>query len=234
MPSPTTVLNVISTAMRHLGALASGEVPNADEAADGLAAFNDVLETWSLQSLAVYGSDVDTFTTVGGQAIYTMGPTGNWVTQRPVQNISSAYCTINGVDFPIGIWTAVEYDAIPVKAVGSNIIERLAYINDFPNGIVKLYPTPTSAISVSVNSARVLTNATDVGQVLSLPPGYIRALNYAVAVELSSQYGGVVDVSAHARSALAHIKTANRVRPVMSFDPAITGSDGFAYWQRGY
>lgn len=233
MPSPTTVYDIVTKAMIHIGALASGEVPNADEASDGLDAFNDVLETWSLQSLAVYGGDVETFATVAGQSSYTIGATGNWVTARPVHEIAQAYCTVNGVDFPIGIWTQDEYNAVPVKQTASNIIERLAYINDFPLGIVKLFPTPTAVVSVKLDIARVLTNAAALSDVLTLPPGYARALAYAVAVELTPMYGGGVDVSAQAKSTLAHIKRANRVPPIASFDSTLCG-DRTALWQRGY
>ena len=222
MPSPTTVIAVITKAMLHIGAIASGETPNANEASDGLDAFNDVLETWSLQNLAVYAGDVETFATVGGQASYTLGPTGNWVTTRPVQNIMGAYSTLSGVDFPITIWTAAQYNEIPVKASQSNIIERLAYINEFPNGIVKLYPTPSSAGSIKLDTARLLTAAATTADVIALPPGYMRALAYAVAVELTPQYGGAIDVSPQAMKTLAYIKRANRVSPVTRFDAALT------------
>ena len=232
MPSPTTVIAVITKAMLHIGAIASGETPNANEAADGLDAFNDVLETWSLQSLAVYSSDVDTFAMVGGQASYTLGPTGNWVTARPVQSVNGAYATLTGVDYPIDIWTLAEYNAVPVKASQSSIIERLAYINDYPLGIVKLYPTPYAAGTIKLDIARVLTAAATIDDAITLPPGYMRALAYAVAVDLTPQYGGGIDVSPQAIKTLAYIKRANRVSPRASFDMALTGSIHVA--ARGY
>lgn len=232
MPSPTTVLAVITKGMIHIGAKASGEVLTANEASDGLDAFNDVLETWSLQNLAVYGGDVVAFNTVANQASYTIGTGGNWVTSRPVHEIIDAYCTYQGVDFPIGIWTQTEYDAVSVKATASQIIDRLAYINGFPLGIVKLYPTPSAVVSIKLNIATVLTNATAVGQTLTLPPGYVRALQYAVGLELSSQYGATIDVSAEARSTMAYIKRANRVPAIASFDPALINQ--WPQWQRGY
>lgn len=223
MPSPTTVLAVINKAMVHIGAIASGETMTAQEAQDGLDAFNDVLETWSLQNLAVYGGDVETFATVGGQASYTIGATGNWVTARPVHEINGAYHTVSGVDFPITIWSQAQYNEIAVKSTQSSLIDRLAYINDFPNGIVKLYPTPSAAGSIKLDIARVLTAATAITDAITLPPGYMRALAYAVAVELTPQYGGGIDVSPQATKTLALIKRANRVSPVASFDIALSG-----------
>lgn len=232
MPSPTTVIAVITKAMLHIGAISSGEVPTSDEAQDGLDAFNDVLETWSLQNLAVYGGDVASFALVAGQASYTLGPTGNWVTQRQVNEIMGAYVTLTGVDYPVGIWTAEQYNAVPVKSSQSSIIERLAYINDFPNGIIKLYPTPAAAGTIKLDTARLLTAAATINDAISLPPGYMRALAYAVAVELTPQYGGGIDVSPQAVKTLAYIKRANRVSPIASFDPALTGSIPVA--ARGY
>lgn len=223
MPSPSTVIAVITKAMVHIGAVASGETMTGQEAQDGLDAFNDVLETWSLQNLAVYGGDVETFATVGGQASYTIGAAGNWVTARPVHDIAGAYYTLSGVDFPITIWSQAQYNEVAVKATQSSIIDRLAYINEFPNGIVKLYPTPSVAGSIKLDIARVLTAATTIDDAITLPPGYMRALAYAVAVELTPQYGGGIDVSPQASKTLALIKRANRVSPVAAFDAALSG-----------
>ena len=226
MPSPTTVLAVVTKAMLHLGAIASGEQLNANEAQDGLDAFNDVLETWTLDKLAIYGSEPVAFTTVPGQRVYTVGVGGNWSTARPVNEILDATCTINGAEFDIGIWTQAEYDRIALKSQSSGFVERLLYINDFPFGKAILWPVPNAAFPLTINSSSVLTNATATGQVISYPPGYARALQYAVALELMAQYGGSVDVSAGARATYAKIKRANRTPAIARFDPTL-GGGGF-------
>jgi hypothetical protein len=66
-----------------------------------------------------------------------------------------------------------------------------------------------------------------------MPQGYIRALQYAVAVELTPQYGGAVDVSAQARAVVAKIKRANSVRPISKFDTTLSGG-GVPFPARGY
>ena len=173
--------------MLHLGAVASGEQLNANEAADGLDAFNDVLETWSLDKLAIYGSEPTTFSSAVGQRVYAIGAGAFGFASRPVNEVIDATCTINGVDFPIGIWTQAEYDRVALKNQLGGIVERLLYINDFPLGKVVLWPVPNAIFPITINATAVLTNATSVGQTISYPPGYARALQYAVALELMAQ-----------------------------------------------
>lgn len=218
---PTTVLAIITKAMQHIGAIATGETPSAAESADGLIAFNDVLETLNLQNLAVYGAAAEAFTTIAGQARYTIGATGDWVTSRPV-SIGEAFCTVQGIDFPIDSWTYPEYMAVAYKADRSSIIERLVYVNDYPLGVIYLFPTPDAAVTVSIDTMRQLTAATLVSDTVSVPPGYARMLAYAVAVELAPQYGAAPPV-AYAAATLALVKRANRVPALASFDATLVG-----------
>src|ERR1700752_1631654 len=101
MPSGMTASDLIKTSLRNINAIATGETPTSDELNDGLVMLNDLLENWSTQNLAVYGQQDVTFNTVGGTASYTIGPTGAWVTARPVRINDYPYCTVNGSDFPI-------------------------------------------------------------------------------------------------------------------------------------
>jgi hypothetical protein len=221
MPSPTTVIAVITAAMRHIGAIATGETPTAEEAQDGLEAFNNVLETLSLQGMAVYNSDYDQFTTVPAQSSYTIGIGGDFNTDRPVSIISDGFIRVSGIDYPISTWTLSEYGAAALKSQPEQIVQRLAYVNDFPLGKVLLWPTPTTAVPIFLNIARVLTNASSVSQAISYPPGYGLLLEYSVGTLLQTQYGAPVDVSQLAMKTLALVKRANRQSPRASFDDSL-------------
>lgn len=231
MPSPITAQALVEGGMRALTVLAVGETMSAAELTDGLRALNDVVETWNIEGLSIYGSLPETFSTVAGQGTYTIGVGGNWNTTRPVQ-ISGAYCTVSGVDFPVGLWTLAEWMDEPVKSQQQQIIERLVYVNDFPLGQVILWPTPSSVITVTLDSPQAIIQAVDGTTVFTLAPGYARALQYAVAVELAPQYGAA-DVSAYAKATKAAIKRANRFTPVAQFDPALLGG-ARAIPSRGY
>src|SRR5882757_50714 len=127
MPSPTTAGALITSSLRLIGAIATGETPTAAEINDGISTLNDLLENWSTQNLAMYGSAVEIFPTVAGQAIYTIGPTGNWNTARPVRISGDGYCTFNGVDFPVEQIGQGQYDAIGLKTQQQPIVEKLLY-----------------------------------------------------------------------------------------------------------
>jgi len=231
MPSPITAVALITNAMRKINAIATGEAPTAAELADGITALNDVLETWNIEQLSIYGSLPTTFTTVAGQNTYTIGTGGDWSGVRPA-NIESAYCSVSGVDFPVAEWTLEQWMGLPIKTVQQQIMERFVYVNDFPLGKVILWPTPMLAIPFTINFNQQLTGAVTGSTVFNLAPGYARALQYAIAVELSAEYGGP-DLSAYARSMKAIIKRANRSAPVMSYDSLLTGG-GRVVPARGY
>lgn len=221
MPSPISAIDLITTAMRKMGVLAVGEVPSADEATAGLQALNDVIETWNLENLSLVGSLPSVVSTVAGQSTYTIGIGGNWNVDRPV-HLSGAYCTVNGVDFAIAPWSLGEYLSEPVKSQRQIIIERFVYINDEPLGQVVLWPTPMQAIPITLDYEQAISSVPTIATVMTLAPGYARALQYAVAVELQSEFGGQ-DLSAYARSTKAAIKRANRQPQISGFDSALMG-----------
>jgi hypothetical protein len=72
-----TALNIISRAMKDIGALAAGEVPTADEAEDALELLNDMLDQWSNESMMVFYRTEIVFKTVQNTVQYTLGPNGS-------------------------------------------------------------------------------------------------------------------------------------------------------------
>jgi hypothetical protein len=73
---PTTAYDIITRAMKDIGALAAGEVPTADEAQDGLDMLNDMLAQWSHETQMVTYKTEIIFPTVQNQIQYTIGPGG--------------------------------------------------------------------------------------------------------------------------------------------------------------
>lgn len=223
MPSPIAAIDLIKKSMRLIGALATGETPSADEAQDGLRALNDVLESWSLESLAVYGRLPEVFATIAGQSTYTVGTGGNWNTDRPV-SIDNMYTTVNGFDYVATEWSLEQYNSVGLKTQRQPYAQRWVFINDAPLAQIILWPTPSAAVPITIDMPRLLTQVATISTILTLPPGYVRALQYAVAEELAPEYGSAIDVSARARAAKSLIKRANRTSRTMGFDPSLVQS----------
>jgi hypothetical protein len=72
----TTPLDIITRAMKDIGALAAGEVPTADEAQDGFDMMNDMLDQWSNENMMVFYKTEIIFPVVQNQIQYTIGPGG--------------------------------------------------------------------------------------------------------------------------------------------------------------
>jgi len=69
-------IDIMKSAMRSVGALASGETPDPQMAADVFYIFNEMLDQWSSDHLSVYCQDEVIHTLTGGQYIYTIGVGG--------------------------------------------------------------------------------------------------------------------------------------------------------------
>lgn len=235
MPSSKTAYDLIKGSMRLIGAIAPGETPTAMEANDGLDTLNDLLEAWSTENLSVWGSANDTFATVAGQAVYTIGPGGNWNGDRPVR-IRDGYCTYQGADFPLLQWGQDDYNAVILKTLRQDIVERFLYVNDNPLGLITLYPVPSGVVNVTFPIDRVLTQVPTLATVLVYPPGYYIAMKHALAIMLAPDYGRIVsqEVKDVATITKADISRANKPKRYAKFDTMLLDDERTATWQRGY
>lgn len=230
MPSPTTALTLIRGALGLVNAVGVDQTLTASETDDGLSAFNDLLEIFSTRNLAVYGTANQTFNTISGQAVYTIGVGGNWSAARP-ERISGGYSVVNDVSFPITSMTQEEYNAIAFKGQTQTFPFRYLYVNDYPLGLVTLYPTPSAVTPITWTMDRVLSAVSSAGTTLSFPPGYAMVFKYKLAVMLAPMFGKKIrdypDVVQIANESFADISRANKKRRLMSFD-AFTTPPGFS------
>lgn len=230
----SSALDLIQSSMRLATVLASGETATADEATDGLKALNDILENWSLENLSVWQTNNQSFALSPNVSSYTIGPGGAFDTTRPIRT-GSAFVRVSGSDFPVTEWGLDEYNAVAVKTVGG-IPQRYVYLNEYPLGQIILYPVPAVASTLFISIDKLLTFPVALATVLAYPPGYERALRYALAVNLAPEYGVVPPpaVAAIATASKADLKRANKKRVVSAYDQTLMGQPAYAYWQRGY
>ena len=80
----TTASDQINRALRLLGVLAEGETPSAETSQDALIALNQMIDSWSTERLSVYYTQDQVFNWPSGEIKRTLGPTGDFVGNRPV------------------------------------------------------------------------------------------------------------------------------------------------------
>ena len=77
------VSDLIKISLRKIGALSSGETPDATRLADGLLALQTMLRSWASKQILVFASAKESFNLASGQSKYTWGTLGNITTTRP-------------------------------------------------------------------------------------------------------------------------------------------------------
>lgn len=230
MPSGIIVADLIRSSLRLIGAIATGETPSAEEASDGLLVLNDLLDNWSTEPLSVWGSSNQTFSLVPGKAVYTIGPTGDFNTTRPI-SIDAAYCTFGGVDFPMQVVGQIQYNGIRLKGMGMPLVERLMYVNEDPLGVITVWPVPTDTVPMTLTMGRVLSGNVALGDTLSGPPGFLKAVRYNLAVEMAPEFGVEASptVMAIAADAKGDYKRANIPAMVSGYDTALVSTSPVSY-----
>lgn len=228
-----TARDLIKNSLRLIGAIATGEVPSADEAADGLSSLNNMIDSWSNESLIIHQFVNEEFTLTPGQQRYTMGPTGNFVTTRPIK-IESATTKIIGTDpyeVPIEIIDFDEWSRISTKQLNSTFAYQLYAEGSFPNEAFNIWPAPSAANKIVLYSRKPLSTFTNLSDEVLLPPGYLRALAYNLAVEIAPEYGKEASATVMniAMEAKESIKRTNKRSYELDFDSALVPREFFDY-----
>jgi hypothetical protein len=186
-----TAGDIIKGSLRLIGQLAEGEEPSADTAQDSLASMNQMIESWNTERLAVYATQTQVFNWPVGVASRTLGPTGDFVGQRPVQVDAATYFKDgeNGLSFGVKLVNQDQYNGIALKSVTSSYPQVL-WVNDtYPDVTLTVYPVPSKLLQWYIVSVEPLTQPVALGTELTFPPGYLRAFRYNLACELAPEFG---------------------------------------------
>ena len=187
----TTAGDQINRALRLLGVLAEGETPSAAVSQDALMALNQMIDSWNTERLSVFSTQDQVFTWPTSTVKRTLGPTGDFVGNRPILLDDATYFRDPGtnVSFGIKLINQQQYDGIAVKTVTSTYPQVLWVNMTYPNIEMYIYPVPTRLLEWHFISVSELSNPASLSTVLSFPPGYLRAFVYNLAMELAPEFG---------------------------------------------
>ena len=225
--------------MRLIGVLASGETATSDEANNALTALNDMIDTWSNESLLIYEKAYETFGLTVNQQSYQWGTgAADFNSPRPqkLEDVNwqqvSATTTL---ELPVEIINKDQWAAISIKGITSNIPTRCWLEFTYPNATLHIWPIPSVSGNIVIWSWKPLVDITLLTTTISLPPGYSRALRYNLALELAPEYGRQVDplVEAHAIESKANLKVMNSKILLMGCDPATLNKRSTWNWYTG-
>ena len=96
----TQPIDIISRALKDIGALEAGETPTPEAAQDAFDMLNDLIDQWSNEGMMVFNTTEIIFPLISGQIQYTIGPTpstANYIGAAISGTINGKILTVSGI-----------------------------------------------------------------------------------------------------------------------------------------
>lgn len=232
------VQDLCTDAMLELGLVAAGNVPSGDDLAWVLSKLNRIIDRWNIDRNTIYADVPVSYTTTPALQPHTIGPTGTFVvTQRPVA-IDGATLILTGARYPLDGHDVDWWRNLSLQTITSSMPTDFYYSADWPNGSLYLWPVPTAAVTLELQTRIVLTQFL-LPDTLSLPPGYQDAVTLTLAESIAPGFKVAVDpaMAQAARFARAQTFGANSAAVKLTTkDEGMPGSSsgGFNYRTRSF
>ena len=189
----TAPIDIISRALKDIGALEAGETPTPEAAQDAFDMLNDLVDQWSNEEMMVYYKNEIVFPIVPGQTQYTIGPNGQ-IGAIITGSITNNILTVTGISSgAINVGQTLSGTGI---IIGTKIVAMLTGAGNNVNeaGTYQLnttYSTPITSETInlyyqrplSIDSAFVRINTNSNGV-----PIVNGGLDYPIAVLAVEEY----------------------------------------------
>ena len=150
-----------------------------------------MIDSWNTERLSVFSTQDQTFIWPVGEITRTLGPTGNFVGERPIRMDDATYYRdpSTNVSFGIKFINQQQYDGIAVKTVTSTYPQVIFVNETYPDVTMTIYPKPTRPLEWHFISVDPITQPVSLSTDILLPPGYLRAFKYNLACEIAPEFG---------------------------------------------
>ena len=198
MPTP---FDIISGALKDIGALEAGEVPTADAAQDALNMLNLLVDQWSNENMMVFNIQEIIFNVIPGQVQYTIGPnhtTANFIGAQYTGSISGNILTVTAISSgAVGVNQYLSGTGITegtkiistLTGAGGNVNEVGTYLLNvtYPTGVASQLIQAYYAKPLNINSAYVRINTSQ----SSGSPILTGGIDYPIGVLALENYNSI-------------------------------------------
>ncbi len=236
----TTLVDIIKPALRMAGITKRpGIGPGPDQTDELIPAANRMLASWNCDGHKIFTTSIDEYDLVGGQKIYSIGPSGDFNAPRPI-HISEAnflFPTDPVLRRPIKILDDDEWSRIAVQDIASAPTWYLYYDGGFDAlGRAKIYIVgqPPAGYKLELYTWQALkADFTATSDAVILPPGYEEALTTNLAIKAALLYPlesvvarnalAMAELRIEAKKALHALIVLNSSSPVLRSEIAYLG-----------
>lgn len=179
---------LINAAGRLLGELRGDRSFGATESAQLLVSLNAMIAAWSQEQFAVHQITRESLTLTGA-ASYTMGPSGNLNTTRPIRIVSAETLAAAGVRMPARVVTSEEWASKLIDDAMTGTFVHMVY-PDYgnPQCTLRVNPVPSGG-SLLLHSLKPLGSLATLGTAVDFPSGYEEALIHNFALKIAPEFG---------------------------------------------
>jgi len=228
--------DLLASALRLIGVLASGETPSGNESADGLVIAQQMVDSWQAERLVINQILMSEFPLTPGQQVYTCGMEGNFNIPRPARIERYSIVNLNNpaqpLELPLQILDFQEWQSlVPVKLINSTLPQYLYDDNAYPLRNLNYWCIPSVPVKTRIYGWQPISTFPDLVTDVQFPPAYIKAIRYNLAVDLAPEFGRSVppEVAAQAMLTKGILKSMNAPAPQMQADPAVVNPRGRVY-----
>ena len=221
-----TVSDLIYSALR-LARITGGpaRTPSPDQVADAFASLNRMIDAWNLKRGLIYRMDNSQYNMTPPKAVYSIGrgAGADFVADRPPYIAAANIVMSTGgatVYVPMRILTPAEWAATRLRSFPTTFPTEMYPDYAYPNCRLFMWGTPTANNILELwtwqQAQQFVTNA----DTIAVPPGYLEAMVYNLAVRMADQFGTTQLMSPNvfttARKALADVKGVNQTSPAIA------------------
>lgn len=200
------------------------ENPTTNQLAKGLRRFNNLLDLWSARSLLVPVNEIEEFSLIASQAVYTIGSGGDFNTTRPIKIDYAGVVDTNSQYHSLKVIEERGYEQIWNKDISARPYE-IYLATEFPLAVIKLFPTPVVIETLRISSQKPLTKLSSIEDAINLPGEYTLALQHRLTRLLAPSFGWILDANfidlANKSEGVIISLRASRV-PEVQYDPMLT------------
>jgi hypothetical protein len=228
-------LDLISSSLRLVGGIGTGETLSAAEAATGLQVLNQMLDSWQTERMLIFTLQINEYPLTPGQQTYTLGPGGNFNAVRPARiermSIVNLANPSQPLELPIEMLSDEDWQTVPVKVITSTLPLYVYDDGSYPQRNLSFYPIPQVLVNTRIYVWQALTSFPDLSTDVQFPPGYFKAVRFNLAVDLGPEFDMQVPntVIAQALESKARIKLLNAPSVQSGVDQALVDPEGGYY-----
>lgn len=230
-----TVGDLIRSSMRKIGVLSAGEPLSPSDGQDAKQVLINMVDAWTLETLLIPVVSVVTHQLLSNASEYTIGifpepkpiplPLTHIETARPERILAAFIRDQHQTDYIQEIIDVKTFSRISRKTNGSRP-SRLYVRKGWPLNDILFESVPFADETLHMEVIQPLSDilpVADMTEIIDLPPGYRRTLEYNLAIDLADEWGKKVSsaIAVIAVDGKRWLKRSNYRKLVLGMDRAV-------------